>query len=152
MIDFIILSRFSISTVNPGVNHFIISITEPENEYPTLNINNNCLNWIRLCYTDEDKPDEAEFFGRSKYMFSATQADAMLESIFRFKDQIDLIICQCDGGISRSSGTAAALSVILNGNKTDDWIFNSRKYIPNMFVYRKILNRYIEKFMEENNV
>lgn len=147
MIDFIIASRFNINHIIPESNHIIISATEPENVYPELNTT-YCLDFIRLVYTDEDKPDEATFFGRSQYMFSNEQAKNLLDFAFRYKDNVDCVISQCDGGISRSSGTAAALSVVLNGSRTDNWIFESRKYIPNMFVYRKILNMYEKYYLD----
>ena len=57
-----------------------------------------------------------------------------------FQTEVDVIICQCSAGISRSAGVAAALGVILNGS--DKEIFNDPKYCPNRFVYRTILNEY----------
>jgi hypothetical protein len=55
---------------------------------------------------------------------------------------MDLCICQCDGGVSRSSGIAAALSYILN--QDDTWVFNDPRYLPNRLVYRTILDVYYE--------
>ena len=51
---------------------------------------------------------------------------------------MDLCICQCDGGISRSAGTAATLSYILS--QDDTWVFNSPRYLPNRLVYPTILD------------
>ena len=53
---------------------------------------------------------------------------------------IELIIVQCNAGISRSSGVVAALSLIINGD--DSWVFNDKRYLPNRLVYRTILQIY----------
>lgn len=57
------------------------------------------------------------------------------EIVNRYKDKINLIICQCEAGISRSAGVAGALSKVLN--KDDSKIFED--YCPNMLVYRTVL-------------
>ena len=48
-----------------------------------------------------------------------------------------MVICQCDAGISRSSGMAAAIAKAFNGE--DNWLFEH--YIPNRTVYRKVLEK-----------
>jgi predicted protein tyrosine phosphatase len=60
---------------------------------------------------------------------------------------IDLIIIQCNAGISRSSGVAAALSLIVNGD--DGWVFDDKRYLPNRLVYRTILKTYYEDILED---
>jgi predicted protein tyrosine phosphatase len=52
-------------------------------------------------------------------------------------NDIELIIVQCNAGISRSAGVVAALSFIINGD--DSWVFNDNRYLPNRLVYRTIL-------------
>ena len=52
-------------------------------------------------------------------------------------DEVDKIIVQCDGGISRSAGVAAAIMRVKEG---DDWpIFNNSKKHPNMTSYLRTL-------------
>jgi hypothetical protein len=51
---------------------------------------------------------------------------------------IHLCICQCDAGISRSAGTAAALSYI--ETQDDAWVFTDPRYLPNRLVYRTLLD------------
>jgi hypothetical protein len=58
------------------------------------------------------------------------------------RQHIDLCVCQCDAGISRSAGVAAALSYILN--QDDTWVFKDPWYMPNRLVYCTILNDYYE--------
>lgn len=50
---------------------------------------------------------------------------------------LDLIVVNCQAGISRSSAVAAALATILNGR--DDFIFRDPAFAPNMLVYHTIL-------------
>lgn len=47
------------------------------------------------------------------------------------------IICQCDYGVSRSSGLAAA--IMEHYKKEGIRVFASYKYMPNKFVYNKVL-------------
>lgn len=48
------------------------------------------------------------------------------------------IIVQCDAGVSRSAGVAAALMKYYNDDDTP--IFDNPKYCPNMLCYRTMLN------------
>lgn len=142
--DFMILNRHRIKIIQPNIPHIVVSIREPENDYPDLPKNKNRLDNLQLCFTDEDSEEEMRYYGRLHQLMTDVQATQILEFIKKYKDQVNLIISQCDGGISRSAGTAAALSVILNGPKSDNWIFDNIGYVPNMFVYRKLLDKYYE--------
>jgi len=64
------------------------------------------------------------------------------------KAGIELIIVQCNAGISRSSGVAAALSLIVNGD--DSWVFNDKRYLPNRLVYRTILKAHYQELLEDH--
>jgi len=77
-----------------------------------------------------------------KNLMTKDDAQKIVDFIIKYRNTVDYIVCQCGAGISRSSATAAASSVILNGSRSDNWIFNSPKYRPNMLVYRLILNYY----------
>ena len=62
----------------------------------------------------------------------------MAEDILKIasmSDDIETIIVNCEAGISRSAGVAAALANIIN--EDDSRYF--KEYLPNMLVYRKIL-------------
>ena len=149
--EFMILNRTQITKISPEVPHVVISITETEKRFPTVkgmkNDNKNLKGVLRQKYTDEDDVEDAKFRGQRWMMMSDEQAREVLDFVDIQKDDIELIVCQCDGGVCRSSATAAALSVILNGSRTDNWIFqNGSPYVPNMYVYRKIL---VTKMMDE---
>ena len=71
-------------------------------------------------------------------LFTDDQADQIVDFVENMRGKIEVLLCHCEAGISRSSGMAAAIMRILTGS--DDEVFNNPKYIPNRFVYRKILN------------
>lgn len=56
---FTILNRDNIQYIVPNVNFITISMTEPENVYPPPPETNNCLNYLRLTFTDEDNVADA---------------------------------------------------------------------------------------------
>lgn len=76
-------------------------------------------------------------------LFTDELANQILDFVEEMKDKVKVIVCHCEAGVSRSSGTAAAILRILTGS--DDKIFNDPRYIPNIFVYRKILNAWEER-------
>lgn len=56
------------------------------------------------------------------------------------KPEIDLIIVNCEAGVSRSAGVAAALSMIFNGD--DAVIFGDPSFSPNSWVRSVILKEH----------
>jgi len=137
---FLITNRYGITYLKPEVDHVVISICEPENSFPDLPENNKRLGLLQLKFTDLDRVDTARQIGQEHMLMTKDQAKEILIFVNEYKDKVGLIICQCDGGVSRSSGTAAALSKILNDD--DEWVFSSRNYIPNMHVYRLLINEH----------
>ncbi|MFB6075507.1 MAG: hypothetical protein ABEK17_00015 [Candidatus Aenigmatarchaeota archaeon] len=143
--DVLVCSRHNISKISPSVPYAVISIVEPNNSYALFNLENNLLkNYIFLRYADEDNYQDAKFYGREKFLFSDEQAQLVVNFVNNTKDEVELIVCQCDGGVSRSSATAAAILVYLHGSKADEQIFKSPQYVPNMYVYRKLLNAFFK--------
>lgn len=69
---------------------------------------------------------------------TSEQAQQILAFFNEWKDKVELVVVNCAAGISRSSATAAALAVV--NSQDDAFIFNDRRYHPNMLVYRTILN------------
>lgn len=102
----------------------VISISVDEH-HPDLQ-KENIVDYICLTFADRDS---------GPHLMTQHQASLILGIVENNKD--NNIVCQCDSGISRSSGLAAALSLIYN--KNDLWVFNNHKYRPNIHVYRTIL-------------
>jgi len=70
-----------------------------------------------------------------------THAEAIKKFVELHKD--GNFIVQCDAGVSRSAGVAAALMKYYNGEDTP--IFDNPRYQPNMLCYRTMLNELMKK-------
>jgi len=108
----------------------IISITEPREAIADLPDNRI----LRLQFHDIDR----EVTGCK--LFAIEDAKEILKFVEKQIAHVNFFIIHCHAGISRSAGVAAALSKIYN--QTDEYIFTSGKYMPNMLVYRTILEEY----------
>ncbi|MCD8300468.1 MAG: hypothetical protein LUC41_04765 [Clostridiales bacterium] len=67
-------------------------------------------------------------------LFSMEQAKEMAEFIYGCKDDIDVLICQCRSGVSRSAGVAAAVREHFSHDGIE--VFLDRDYSPNVFVFQ----------------
>ena len=72
------------------------------------------------------------------HMFSDEQANRVADFVSEVWDKVDVIICQCEHGQSRSAAVAAAIMQFKYQNGIE--IFADEKYYPNKFVYRKVFN------------
>ena len=82
--------------------------------------------------------------GKNPIFFNDEMAKQAVNFVEKYKNtDVHTLVCQCEAGISRSSGMAAALSKCLLGH--DRTYFNSMRYVPNMLVYRKIMNQWYDK-------
>jgi len=151
--EIIVLSRLFAEEIVPDmdIRHAVISITTPENLKPAEFKLNEYLKEVLYikCY-DIDFSDGnvtpiraaiLEKYGHG--LFTDTQAKEVTDFVIKVKDSVEVIVCHCDAGISRSAGVGAAISLILNGSDKD--IFNDKRYRPNMYMYRKILDNYYNR-------
>ena len=130
--------------------HAVISITDPTSENANLKPNPNRIGTLFLKFYDIDvlQPVYEEHIEEiydeySDGLFNKDQAALILDFVDGIRDKVKNILIHCDAGISRSAGVGAALSLIINGS--DKEVFNDRRYLPNMFVYRTILNLWQDK-------
>ena len=65
------------------------------------------------------------------------QAKDIAEYVYKKMKENKDIICQCDYGVSRSAGLAAAIMEAFSGKGID--VFADYRYTPNQFVYNKVL-------------
>lgn len=143
---FMILNREAALDVVPHlvVPNAVISITDPNNKKPAqFAITDFTKDVLYIKCYDVDKSSANFFWYPDRYKegaFTKEQAVQILDFVEEVKDNIEILVVHCDAGISRSSGVAAALSLIYTG--TDKGIFMDKRYVPNMFVYRTILNVY----------
>jgi predicted protein tyrosine phosphatase len=74
---------------------------------------------------------------RKLQIFSKEDARKIAAFVLPKKDEIDLLICQCEYGVSRSAACAAAVSEYFYQNGID--IFSDYRYFPNRRVYRETI-------------
>jgi predicted protein tyrosine phosphatase len=70
-------------------------------------------------------------------LFSNAQAVQIVDFVERMKNRVNGFLIHCEAGVSRSAAVAAAIELMLNGSS--DRIFNDRRYSPNQYVYRKLI-------------
>ena len=135
-------SRMNVRDFDPGLPFVVISMCATCYDFAEIDeANRNLVGVLRLRFDDIDDPIEAEMF--DLVAFTPEDARKVLSFVKIHEGEVGAIVCQCDAGVSRSSGTAAALSRIYNGD--DSWVFNSPDYCPNRLVYRTILDEYHSK-------
>jgi predicted protein tyrosine phosphatase len=135
--DIIVLNRKNIQEFATDRPYLLISIRDPKSEPVVIPENPNQVARLDLDFYDIDcKADGVK-------SFCDEDAKAILKIVNLILPYVNLIVCQCEAGVSRSAGVAAALSKILTD---DDSKFFAKKgpYCPNSFVYRTILNRYMD--------
>jgi predicted protein tyrosine phosphatase len=128
--------------------HVVIQFRTPTRNYPDIKYSAYCAGQLIINCHDLEEPmthfnakvikDYPSFFVGPLTIFNSDLAKGILDFAENWKSRVELIVCQCDAGISRSSAAAAALSKIINGD--DSWVFNSPKYVPNNLIYRTLIN------------
>ena len=81
-----------------------------------------------------------------------TDDDAKQIAMFvdKYFGNIDMIVVHCEAGVSRSAGCAAAIMKFYRND--DSPIFDNGHYVPNMLVYRKVLNALFKWKEERENM
>jgi predicted protein tyrosine phosphatase len=94
-------------------------------------------NLIGVCTVFFDDVCDSYEYG---YFMTIEDAIKIKDFVDNMWDKIDCLIVHCYAGISRSAG---CMSGILQAKGIDDsWIWNDKKYCPNTFVAKKILEAY----------
>lgn len=70
-------------------------------------------------------------------LFSESHAQKIKSFVQDNKERIGLIVVNCDAGISRSSATAMALSLWLNGD--DSELCENTRFVPNIHVKQTLI-------------
>lgn len=135
---FLVLSREKIEEAQITEKHIVISIRDPYTAKARLPKSIYRLKTLYLEFSDIDK----HFPNTSCILFNSRIAQKILNLVDKYKNKVEVIVCQCEAGISRSAGVAAALSRIIN---QDDYIYFKR-FIPNRTVYRTILEEYVKNY------
>jgi predicted protein tyrosine phosphatase len=126
----------TISCFTSETPYAVISIMCPFDNFPELK--KGYVDLLRLKFLDIDQDELCGYKG-----FDVTDANNILDFVEKNKSIVDTIAIHCNAGISRSSGVAAALSKIYNGD--DTWVFKNRKYCPNLRVYSLLLKEALNR-------
>ena len=117
--------------------HIVIGYRTPAVKYPEIKYSQNCVDHMEVGVHDIHLQDIDAWNQRGGVVFTNQNAQEIINFVEKNRNKMNLVVCQCDAGISRSSATAAALSFIYNGD--DSWVFDNRKYSPNELIYNTIL-------------
>lgn len=127
----------------------LISITDFGYDFAELKHKPRHL--LRLAFDDVDNdifedelsatPTDEERVSIEKryHMFTDDLAKQIAEFYYKTCNDVEVFICQCEHGQSRSAAVASAILEHLNGNGID--IFANDHYYPNKVVYRKTLQQ-----------
>ena len=140
---FRVLNEYAAMEYKEDTSHIIISICSPHGKPIRLPENKNRKGYLFLNFHDLDHLPEADKIclgvGKPYKLFTDFQADL----IWSFVDEhlvlptVNMIICNCEAGISRSAGVIAGIKAGLGLDDSD--IFEN--FLPNSLVYRKLLER-----------
>ena len=140
-----VFNEKAIQTFITDKKHIVISLQDPNYDFVKLPDQKSRVGFLGIhCY---DLDDDTGQFPYSRFLFERQHAKAILQLVNMSVDKVDLICINCVAGVSRSMGVGGALGKILNGD--DNYFF--KQGIPNMRVYRMILNEYYGKDFNDFN-
>ena len=134
--EFKVLSRDEMEIFETTKRYVVISIIDPEAKPVAIYKDNPPEGILHMKFPDLDVAHDG--YAYSYLLFDKYNAKDILRFVKYHEDNIDLIVCQCEAGISRSAGVAGALARIYNND--DSYIFTS--YLPNSLVYSTIIKEY----------
>jgi len=122
--------------LNDGVSYAIISIGDP---------NFQPIKLKKSAQIKDDKILRLEFYDVIKksfkyYPISEQDSIKIAKFIRKIRKNTDVLIVQCEAGISRSAGVAAAISKWMWDK--DDIYFDFNRFIPNMKCYEETLRAF----------
>ena len=134
------ISEREAKVFDTDIPYIHISIYEPKTEPIKLRKNKFRKATLYLKFHDLDKKCE------DYKLFNEEQALKILMFVQWWFHHIELIVVNCGAGVSRSAGVAGALSKLINGDDSEYF----KHSLPNMLVYRTILNVANEINWKEN--
>lgn len=143
MSKILIRSRDAIEQMHFAPKTALISITDANYSFAELTSEPDYT--IRLAFDDVDNDIFADvvtdvdrsIVAERYHMLSDEQARQIAEFYAEIRDKVDIIICQCEHGQSRSAAVAAA--ILEYRSRSGIRIFAHDKYYPNKAVFNKVL-------------
>lgn len=130
----LVFNRQSVTRYSPAKKAVLISITNTDSNFAYI-VPNKYEKILRLNF-DDIKQAEPGYFEISDEQ--ASKIASLAKWANEQEEEIQIVV-NCDAGISRSSGTAAAIAKFFLND--DMYYFKSVLYNPNMLVYRKVLQK-----------
>lgn len=127
-----------------GRKKVIISIRDPHNEKADFNQGNSSIKDILYLSFYDISEETKSIFGGYESM-SPIDAILIRDFVLKWQNEVDEIWVQCEMGMSRSAGIAAALMEHFNIDSSA--IFNSNQYYPNFLCYELTKNCFREHHM-----
>jgi predicted protein tyrosine phosphatase len=141
-VEVVVMSEDAVKKYECVEPHVVISIRSPDGEAVELPENPARKGVLRLAFHDVDGPGEEDIASRwlrragiAPIPMSRDQAEEVREFV-RQNDDVGVVICNCEAGISRSAGVAAALAKTYNGDDGRYFV----QYHPNRHAYRMVLD------------
>jgi len=132
---FIVKSRSDVKNAYfPGGTAILISITDPDKNYCIPS--SHFRDVLCVKFSDADRVSDGI------QLIDTDTTESMITFVVKNLD-VDFCVVNCEAGISRSAGCAAALSKIFTG---DDSELVRTKPFFNRLVYRTILDTWQERF------
>lgn len=138
--------------------HAIISIGDPNSDPPKFASNEKRVGILSLQFCDlvgisEEIPvqEPGEYLRElQRDLFSDKQASEIVAFVENMKNSVKAILCHCDAGVSRSAAVGAVIELMLNGSS--DRVFNDPRFVPNKYVYKKLLRVWQEKAKKSSRI
>lgn len=110
----------------------IISIRDPNKVKPEFNINNSSIKDILYLSFFDISEETKSIFGGYESM-SPIDAILIRDFVLKWQNEIDTIWVQCEMGMSRSAGIAAAIMEYFDIDSKE--ILKNNQYYPNKLCY-----------------
>lgn len=110
------------------VPYVVISISDPDQSDVLLPPSPHLQDILRLRFHDIEQP-YGDFI-----LMVPRQAQEISDFVHRWQPTVELMVVQCEGGISRSAAVAAAIAHRFYGD--DSYFFD--EYLPNLHVYNLV--------------
>lgn len=117
----------------------IISISDPDKSRANFNRENKSIKAkLYLSFYDIDEKTKDIF--KPYEMMSRRDANKIVDFVCYWQDKVDEIWVNCEAGVSRSAGIAAA--IMESFYQDSSVIFDDTRYLPNMYCYRLTKNAF----------
>lgn len=131
----IVLPKRAVPTLDTPLSWVMISIATEKDTWPEYDPK-NCQKVLRMVFHDTS-PDAFGYVNKD-FLFTEKQANLILDWVEGIENAADMLVVSCEAGLCRSAAVAAAIS---NRYFKDDKMFFRPPYVPNMYVYRTLMDK-----------